>query len=439
VNLAAGQSRSLSSLISVSDPDGDAITKYQLWDGTNDPNSGHFVVNGATQSARSLIEITAAQLSQTSFVAGTVNDSLQVRAFDGTAWSAADNATWAPFSIGPNVNRPPVVTTGPLSQRPGQSIAFSSLASITDADGDTIQKYQLWDGGRDPSSGHFVVNSVAQPSGALIEITAAQAAQTSFLVGTVGDTLQIRAFDGKEWSAADNATWSPFTVSVTNTAPVVTTSNLNRSHLTTLTLSSLFSVSDADGDAITKYQLWDATRDPASGHFEINGVAQPAGAVIEISAAQATQTTFVTGSVGDNLQIRAYDGIAWSAGDNASWSPFTITVPANSAPVAATSDIASSPGQTLALSSLVNVTDADNDTITRYQLWDGTSAAASGHFTVNGAVQQAGTVIDISAAQAALTNFVTGTVNDALQIRAFDGIAWSAADNVSWSPFHITV
>jgi hypothetical protein len=28
---------------------------------------------------------------------------------------------------------------------------------------------------------------------------------------------------------------------------------------------------------------------------------------------------------------------------------------------------------------------------------------------------------------------------DALQIRAFDGIAWSAADNASWSPFHIAV
>ena len=53
--------------------------------------------------------------------------------------------------------------------------------------------------------------------------------------------------------------------------------------------------------------------------------------------------------------------------------------------------------------------------------------------------RQARHLIDISAAQAALTSFVTGTVNDALQIRAFDGIAWSAADNASWSPFHINV
>lgn len=33
----------------------------------------------------------------------------------------------------------------------------------------------------------------------------------------------------------------------------------------TLPLACLFSVSDADGDSIIQYQLWDSTPDPASG------------------------------------------------------------------------------------------------------------------------------------------------------------------------------
>jgi len=44
-------------------------------------------------------------------------------------------------------------------------------------------------------------------------------------------------------------------------------------------LSSLVSVSDADNDTITKYQLWDGSRDPNSGHWVVNGVAQAAGTV----------------------------------------------------------------------------------------------------------------------------------------------------------------
>ena len=48
----------------------------------------------------------------------------------------------------------------------------------------------------------------------MIDITPAQLAQTSFLAGTVGDSLQIRAFDGYTWSAADSAAWAPFHINV---------------------------------------------------------------------------------------------------------------------------------------------------------------------------------------------------------------------------------
>ena len=45
--------------------------------------------------------ICTTQALQTNFVAGTVPDSLQVRAFDGVLWSAPDNGAWAPFTVMP--------------------------------------------------------------------------------------------------------------------------------------------------------------------------------------------------------------------------------------------------------------------------------------------------------------------------------------------------
>ncbi|HET7086182.1 MAG TPA: M10 family metallopeptidase C-terminal domain-containing protein [Rhizomicrobium sp.] len=438
-NLTHGQSVAASSLFTVSDADGDSMTKYQLWDSTNDPASGYFVVNGVVQPAWTVITITAAQLAQTSFVAGMVNDGIQIRAFDGADWSAADNARWSPFTVSVPPNHAPVLTTADTTILHGRSVGASSLFTVSDADGDAMTRYQLWDSTNNPNSGHFVVNGVAQPAWTVIDVTAAQLAQTTFVAGTVGDNLQIRAFDGLSWSAADNVRWSPFTVTVpANHAPVLTTTATTLAHGQSVAASSLFTVSDADGDSMTRYQLWDSTNDPNSGHFVVNGVAQPAWTVIDITAAQLAQTTFVAGMVNDGLQIRAYDGADWSAADNARWSPFTVSVPANHAPVLTTTDITIPHGQSVAASSLFTVSDTDGDAMTRYQLWDSTNDPNSGHFIVGGVAQSAWTVIDVTAAQLAQTSFVAGTVGDNLQIRAFDGLSWSAADTVRWAPFHVT-
>jgi hypothetical protein len=317
------QSVAMSSLFSVSDVDGDSITKYQF---RNDSDRGYFVINGQVQSAQT-IEITAAQLSQTGFVAGSFDTGLEIRAFDGVAWSSDQNAVWPNVTVLVFPDHAPFVATSNISAQRGQVLAPADLFSATDIDGDSMTKYQLWDSNTNPLSGHFVVNGVAQAAGQVIEITAAQLAQTSFVAGRVSDNLQVRAFDGVIWSAEDGANWSPFSVTVpADQAPVVSTADLTRMANQTLTLASLFSVNDADGDSMTRYQLWDSSTDSTSGHFEVGGVAEAAHTPIDISEAQLSQTTFVTGTVGDALQIRAFDGIAWSAGDNANWSPFHISV-----------------------------------------------------------------------------------------------------------------
>ena len=78
-----------------------------------------------------------------------------------------------------------------------------------------------------------------------------------------------------------------------DTAPVVSPSNLAVAHNQSLAASSLFNVSDADGDSMTKYAFYDVTR---NGHLVVNGVVQGTGVEIDITAAQLAQTSYVAGS-----------------------------------------------------------------------------------------------------------------------------------------------
>jgi hypothetical protein len=105
--------------------------------------------------------------------------------------------------------------------------------------------------------------------------------------------------------------------------PVVTASDFSATKGQVISASSLFSASDADNDPLT-YYLYDDTPDAASGHFTVNGVAQPANQMIVVSAAQLAQTTFTAGSkVSDDLFVNAYDGLAFGQGKE-----FHVSVPA---------------------------------------------------------------------------------------------------------------
>ncbi len=254
-------------------------------------------------------------------------------------------------------------------------MSISSLAQITDADGDTITKYQLWVGTSDPNAGYFTVNGVRQAAKTSIEVAAAQLSNVAFVVGQAATEVEIRAFDGQVWSALDNAAWSPFTVTaVPDHPPVVTTSNLVMSAGLIMQADQMFSVTDPDGDPITRYQFWVDTRDPHGGFFTIGGFKQPVGAAIDVSASllASNQVLFWSGSVPTKLEIRAFDGAMWSAPDTSSWSPFFVSPsPIINPPVVTASSQNAAIGATVALSGLFSpVSDADGDTITKYRFVD---------------------------------------------------------------------
>jgi hypothetical protein len=249
-------------------------------------------------------------------------------------------------------------------------------------------------------------------------VSAAQLSQLSYQSGSGADTLWVRANDGYVWGA-----WSQsFGVSPwTDTLPTVMASNLTAGHGQSFAASSLFTATDADGDAITKYAFWDTGN--GGGHFMLNGVAQGTSQEIDVTAAQLSQLSYQSGAGADTLWMRANDGTQWSNWSNS----FTVTGQADTAPTVVVSNVSAGHGQSFAASSLFTARDADGDTISKYAFWD--AGSGDGHFVLNGVAQDVGQEIDVTAAQLSQLSYQSGSGTDTLWVRANDGTQWSGWSN----------
>ena len=134
-------------------------------------------------------------------------------------------------------------------------------------------------------------------------------------------TMQMRAWDGKDWGP-----WANFTVNTNpaNKAPVIKIIDQLVSVNTTKNISSAVSTSDPDGDTITKYKVKDTT---GINSFYVSGSAVNATGVNGYEfAANALSTLSVKGDASTGtqmLQIAAYDGEDWS-----DWTNFILTTTA---------------------------------------------------------------------------------------------------------------
>jgi len=213
-----------------------------------------------------------------------------------------------------------------------------------------------------------------------------------------------------------------------NIAPVVTAFDQSAVRGQVFDASTLFSASDGDGDALL-YFFWDNNPDPASGYFTVNGVVQAAHTTFAVNAAQLAQTTFTAGQLPDDLFVNAWDFSLFSGPQG-----FHINVPPNQAPTVTAADFSASKGQVFSASDLFTANDANGDPLL-YFFYDNSADPASGHFTVNGVVQAAGTTFAVTAAQLAQTTFTAGlSGSDDLFVNVYDGIAFSGPKE-----FHVNV
>jgi hypothetical protein len=112
-----------------------------------------------------------------------------------------------------------------------------------------------------------------------------------------------------------------------------------------------------------------------------------------------------------------YARLSQSNGQLSGWQPFTVTVPTPTLTV--TSDPNATPGQQVALPTLVTISDPGNVGYQTLELWDSNGTAAGGQFVVNGIPQTGGREIDVSPANVAGAVFDAGTsgVTDTLWAR----------------------
>lgn len=324
-SIAASGTVAVSSLFSVTDSDGDAITKYEFWDSTGTAGSGYVSVGGTGRGANTTISVSASQLSSVSFVGGSGggSDQLWVRASDGTEWS-----DWTQWTMTTTAVVPPTASASHGTIGSGVSVAVSTLFTA----GAGASAYEFWDSGTNDDSGYFSVAGVRQVPGTTISVSADRLAVTAYTGGTANgsETVWVRVSNGSTWT--DWTNWNML-VSDGVEAPTVTgTSNHAVAAGASTAASGLFTANTTGGRSAARYQFWDSGGGSDSGYFAIDGVAQASGTLIEATPSQLSGVAWVGGTAvgSETAWVRFSDGTGWSE-----WLGWTMTTSAGSTAMAA--------------------------------------------------------------------------------------------------------
>ena len=203
-NVHVNQWVTLSQWLATSDVDGDTITQYEFLDAGLAGNSGYFwTADVGQRAANEYFTVDAADLATTWVRGGQAvgSETMWVRAFDGTDWSA-----WDAFTLTSQNAAPFVAALNPMVH----VNAWMSMQSVvffkSDADGDPITQYQFLDAGTAAGSGYIWTADIGQqPADTYITVNAADLGTTWVRGGQVtgSDLMWVRVFDGTDWSAWD--------------------------------------------------------------------------------------------------------------------------------------------------------------------------------------------------------------------------------------------
>ncbi|WP_136635762.1 CAP domain-containing protein [Pseudooceanicola onchidii] len=406
----------LNTVMSFSDADGNTATQYELRDTTGINN---WYADGALRDATSgyvttnLSGIWYRRDSESSV------QTMEVRAHDGFEWGE-----WTAFTLTTDaVNSKPVVSVDDQSivLSDYRWLKLSDVINVSDADGDAITKYEIYDsvGGHSWYADGKVVDAykgyvTSNLNGIWMQRDDVASSQK----------LWVRAHDGASWSD-----WDSFTLtSAENSAPVVAVEDLTiqLEAYQWVQLNTILNTTDADGQDITAVRLYDTTgasnwfadgaiRDTSSGYTTSN----IDGVWIKRDAVASTQT----------LGIEVSDGTDWSAMDT-----FDLITKANSKPVVTIADQAIGLNEYawVRLNTVMNVTDEDGDVITNYEVYD---SAGSNNWWADGGVVNAKTGYQTSDLDGIWFQRDGSVSDQVLWVRAHDGIAWGAWDSFNLSTY----
>ena len=282
------------------DPDAGTLYSYSL---TGDVTGGRFAINASS----GIIS-----------VAGSLN-------FEGTpAWPITVRAT---DQAGHVFDKPLVINVTNVNEAPtditlaGNSILENSpggtivgTAHGIDPDAGAVFNYSLLD----DAGGRFFIYPT---SGIVVNVSS----QTIDYEAAHSHAIMVRTTDQN--GLAFDKSFAIALGNVNDNAPVVSVpqTNVTAAAGQLFAASSLFSASDADGDALTWF-IYDWTPAAGSGHFVVNGSVVPAQTVVGLTPSDFAHTSFVAGSPGsnDDLGVMVFDGHDYSG--NTSFNGFHVLV-----------------------------------------------------------------------------------------------------------------
>lgn len=379
--------------------------------------SGFFQLDGVRLAPNVFHEILGSQIGRFRYVGGSVAgvETFTIEASDGIFTSGRTTQ-----SVVTGNSRPSVATVGDLRVSAMQRIAATDLFQIDDADGDPGVRYFIADQNAAFGSGFWELNGVPQQANQVFRVEGADL-NTLFFVGAdqgrATDSVRVQVFDGFTFSEPE-----VFQV-ITSARPVITPANTSVPVGTTVAASSLFNVTDADGDSPQVYFFVDRSTNADGGSFFLNGVQQTPGRFFRITADQLGGLTYRASSNSQTEQI----GI--QVGDGRDFSFITdITVGSSSPPTISGTTGTVRPFALVDVAPLVSFSDPDGNPATRYRIEDQFAAGNTGQFELDGNRFPQSTQFEVTAAQFERLQYRGGSFGEftePIRISASDGEVFS--------------
>jgi hypothetical protein len=424
----------LSELVSISDPEQAGFQTLELWDSNGNPGTGQLLVNGMPQTGGHEIDVAPADVAGTVFNVGTLGgtDTLWARLLQ----SDGQLTPWQSFIIAaPPAGLPSLTVNAEVAAARGDTLGLAALLTISDLDQAGFQMLHLWDSNGTVGGGQFTVTGVPQTGGHQIDVAPADLPNTFFNVGTLGGTDTVYA-QLLQWNG-ELTPWKSITVTAQK-AQLPSISVSDEAHAvrgSSIALANLVSIADPDRVSFDKLQLWDSFGGNAfTGEFVVNGAPQGGGHAIDVLPSDIGNTFFNVGTLGgsDLLWARLIE----SNGQATEWKSFSVTAPLARLPSLSVSDTLAARGDSIALSTLVRVTDTDSVGFQALHLWDSNGTIAGGRFVVGDVPQTGGHAITLTPSDLAKTVFNVGTLGGSDQLWA--QIVQANGELSSWVPFTVT-
>jgi len=371
-----------STLFNFTDADGDTPTVFFFVDRSTNADGGRFFLNGVEQTQGQFFRITADQLGGLVYQASNNSQTEQIgiQAFDsGGDLSAVTNITVGSSS-------PPSVSGVTGFVRPFALIDVAPLVNFSDPDGSAPTLFRIEDQFLAPNTGQFELDGNVFPQSTAFEVTSAEFQRLQYRGGSFGpftEPIQIQGFDGEVFSPV-----STFNITTVQNAeaPVVVANNINGQVGSVFDVRSLFSVSDAGGDAIESVSFIDAGTNANTGFFTIDGVQQPAGSQFTVDfdliAAGRVQYQVASIALEERFLIGASDGTNLSQlSEGIATSIVRPTINVGNSNNVSPNDLSLNTLETTLLSDLFTVDGAE---AIRFEVFDENAAFSSGRLQLDG-------------------------------------------------------